>query len=222
MHTVRSLVSALSTCALAAAGGGCQRAPTGPHLGIPGDGPAPAVHYDLDLMAVPTGMTAATHGQAGDRIYVRQSGRTRIGLRGGSEFRVVDGDATDGDGALFELPSTAATTYAVQAQAFATPEGTATLEDCAAEPGTGAIHCSDLIHIALHVESGRAAEDVAGVLLAPSITVDPSLSPDLASCLGIAETRQAKVSPFDPCLQGYLWEYAGGMKQVRLRFYATD
>src|SRR6267378_5353911 len=58
-------------------------------------------------------------------------------------FDVLDGNACDGNGALFELPNPT-NGYSIWARALATPGGSATMTTCATDPTTGEIVCSSL------------------------------------------------------------------------------
>src|SRR5215472_11578448 len=58
-------------------------------------------------------------------------------------FKVLDGNACDASGALFELPNPSAG-YTIWARALGTPGGTADVTTCATDPTTGEIVCSTL------------------------------------------------------------------------------
>src|SRR5439155_9228767 len=71
-----------------------------------------------------------------NKIYLQEAPDTNT-------FAVLDGNACDGNGALFELPNPSAG-YTVWARALAKPGGSATMTTCATDPTTGEIVCSTL------------------------------------------------------------------------------
>src|SRR6516162_1388293 len=82
-----------------------------------------------------TGQQATTVSKV-NKIYLQQSPDN-------STFKVLDGNACDANGALFELPNPSAG-YTVWARALGTPGGNATVTTCATDPTTGEVVCSTL------------------------------------------------------------------------------
>ena len=81
-----------------------------------------------------TGKLASTISKV-NKIYLQPSPDN-------STFAVLDGNACDGNGALFELPNPTNNSYTIWARALATPGGSATMTTCATDPTTGEIVCS--------------------------------------------------------------------------------
>src|SRR5438034_8062195 len=77
-----------------------------------------------------TGKLASTISKV-NKIYLQQAPDTNT-------FAVLDGNACDGDGALFELPNPS-NGYSIWARALATPGGQATITTCATDPTTSEI-----------------------------------------------------------------------------------
>lgn len=145
--TVRALVAAalVTAGAVAISTTGTQAtngAPNGPH-------------YNLNLIGVPKGKTAPMTGSDRHTIFVSasasspkinlcQSGALNCAPSGG--FQVLDGNATDANGALFALPSpdpnpyddtvgcaigyTCTTTYSVYMRVLGKPGGSIRLTSC--------------------------------------------------------------------------------------------
>src|SRR5260370_6038133 len=82
-----------------------------------------------------TGKLASTISKV-NKIFLQQAPDA-------TTFAVLDGNACDGDGALFELPNPT-NGYSIWARALATPGGSATITTCATDPTTSEIVCSTL------------------------------------------------------------------------------
>src|SRR5215831_2877391 len=70
-----------------------------------------------------------------NKIYLQQAPDN-------TTFAVLDGNACDGNGALFELPTPTNNAYTIWARALGTPGGSATMTTCATDPTTQEIVCS--------------------------------------------------------------------------------
>jgi hypothetical protein len=194
------LVAALSltVCALPALAGNGNGAPSGPH-------------YNLNIIGVPRDKTAAMDGNSGHRIFVKLWGNSKILLREGEPFAVLDANGTDGDGAAFQLPNPdpdndGVTQYSVWARALGKPGGEADMATCAYDE-YGELYCSVEV-LELERSKGRSKfENVSKKLLYIYVDLDGDLVPE-------------RYPIFDEALQEYFWNYDNrGLKLVQLRFY---
>jgi hypothetical protein len=62
-------------------------------------------HYNLNVIGVPKAKTAEMDGNHDHRIFVNLQGNSKIHLTDGDQFRVLDANGTDKDGAEFQLPN---------------------------------------------------------------------------------------------------------------------
>jgi hypothetical protein len=121
-------------------------------------------------------------------------------------FDVLDGNACDGNGALFELPNPT-NGYSIWARALATPGGSATMTTCATDPTTGEVVCSSL-NVLLTRSKGPSKFANVTTQLTTITFIDP------------ATGNPVTVSLFDPALQDYFWNYQNsGLRLAQLRFY---
>lgn len=128
-------------------------------------------------------------------------------------FRVLDGNACDGDGAAFSMPAPGA--YEIYARALAKPGGEATMTTCGSAAG------DDLV---LGTADDEIVCSTGGVVLARSkgkqnfvnvTTALTTMAVDLDGD-GVLEV----VNIFDPALQDYFWNYDNrGLRLTQLRFY---
>ncbi|MDH3651808.1 MAG: hypothetical protein OEQ53_19140 [Saprospiraceae bacterium] len=225
-----------------------------------------AQDYLLNLIGVPKDKEAAMDDNNGRRIFVRLNGGETVTNPGGKwkegkgfddldkinkillqegDFQVLDANATDDDGALFQLPDPVADdgtapTYHIKARALGKPGGYATLTTCAEESfdGNTDIWCgSNGVTIEGHGKGGNGNKgggkpvvvDVTENLLKMTLTIDPDLDPELAACLGFEDTDaddpevETDVWLFDSCFENYFWNYDNhGLKLLQLRFYYVD
>lgn len=226
-------VSALATMAVAAivsvaplatAGNG---APSGPHYNLniighesqcPGDD---LVGSNRHVIAVKLnfddGSQAGTSPSTLDKT-------NKIFLAEG-DFQVLDGNACDGDGAIFQLPANPFTgelddptfqEYEVYARALGQPGGSATITTCATDPGDDGLFdtADDVIvcsseNVVLVRNKGKSS----------FTRVTKELTTLLLDTDGdnIVDTR---IGIFDPALQDYFWDYDNnGLRLAQLRFY---
>lgn len=170
-----------------------------------GNGAPSGTHYTLNIIGVPRGKSA--NMTTGGRIFVSLAGTTKIMLKEGSTFSVIDANGTDGT-ASFQLPNpdptnSGTTTYSVYARATA-GSGTASMTTCATDPTTGAVICSNSTYVA--VKSTRFA-NVSRDLLYIYADIDGD---------GVTE----RYPLFDSRLENYFWNYDNdGLKVLQLRFY---
>ena len=216
-----------------------------------GNGAPSGSHYNLNIIGVPKDKTAAMTNNDGHRIFVQlMGGDPAGGLTGISgtflkdlnkvnkiflepaplneSFLVLDANATDSNGALFQLPADVSKTWTVWGRALGTPGGHADMTTCATTAGADLILgtaddeviCS-LNTLSLDRKSGKSTfTNVSADLLFITITVDPTTNATLASCLTLTATTQVTLSLFNGCLQNYFWNYDNhGLKLLQLRFY---
>jgi hypothetical protein len=134
-----------------------------------------------------------------NKIYLQQAPDN-------TTFSVLDGNACDANGALFELPNPSAG-YTIWARALGTPGGTADVTTCATDPTTGEVVCSTLNVLLVRTKGKQQFANVTPQLTTITF-VDPST------------LQTVTVSLFDPALQGYFWNYQNnGLRLAQLRFY---
>ena len=134
-----------------------------------------------------------------NKIYLQQAPDTNT-------FAVLDGNACDSNGALFELPNPSAG-YTIWARALATPGGSATMTTCATDPTTGEVVCSTL-NVLLTRTKGQSQFANVTTQLTTMTFVDPTTG------------KTITVSIFDPSLIDYFWNFQNnGLRLAQLRFY---
>jgi len=208
-----------------------------------GNGAPSGSHYNLNIIGVPKDKTATLTNNDGHRIFVQLVGGDPAGgLTGisgtflkdlnkvnkiflepaplGESFLVLDANATDSNGALFQLPPDVATTWTVWARALGKPGGKADMTTCATatviDPLTGLTTQEVVCSIAtLKLERTKNAkfQNVTSDLLTLTLSAADAT---LAGC------TSTTVGLFDPCLQNFFWNYDNnGLKLLQLRFYAA-
>jgi len=212
----------------------------------PGNGAPSGSHYNLNIIGVPKDKTAAMTNNDGHRIFVQlMGGDPAGGLTGISgtflkdlnkvnkiflepaplneSFLVLDANATDSSGALFQLPVDVSTTWTVWARALGKPGGHADMTTCATvnvsvtDPTTGVttlvpeVLCSLGTTLSVTRTKNAKFQNVTSNLL--SITLNTTQ-------MGLTQCLTATVALFDPCLQNYFWNYDNqGLHLLQLRFY---
>ena len=174
-------------------------------------------HYNLNIIGVGKGKSVSMSGNNGHRIFVNLYGKTKILLREGSDFAVLDANGTDRDGAAFQLPNPDAdndgiTTYSVFARALGKPGGAAKIATCATDLETGEEVCSTLTYVAVRDKGKSRFTNVSKELLYIFADLDGD---------GIDE----RYPLFDDALEDYFWDYDNnGLRLLQLRFYemSTD
>lgn len=209
-----------------------------------GNGAPSGTHFNLNIIGVPKDKTADMNNNDGHRIFVQlNGGEDATSLDGklfssltkvnkiflapapaGQSFQVLDANATNADGATFQLPADVSTTWTVWARALGKPGGSSNTTTCATTAGVdGVLGTADdevLCSMAtLHVERTKNSKftNVSSTLL--YITVDVTAGSALSTCLGGVSGTQT-LSLFNGCLQNYFWNYQNnGLKLLQLRFY---
>lgn len=178
---------------------------------LTGNGAPNGAHYNLNIIGVPKGKTAAMDGDNGHRIFVSLSGNTKIWLAPGDYFAVLDANGTDGDGAKFQLPdpdpdNDLITSYSVYARALGKPGGSSKTTTCFVDE-LGDTYCSMDTLTLTRTAGAQKFENVSRDLL----TIYADLDGD-----GIAE----RTGLFDNATADYFWSYDNnGLKLAQLRFY---
>ena len=207
-------------------------------LATTGNGAPNGSHYNLNIIGVPKDKTADMNNNDGHRIFVQLNGGSSTGdIIGnnfadiskvntillapapvGGSFQVLDANATDKNGAVFQLPADVSTTWTVWARALGKPGGKADMTTCATvtvtDPLTGLttqeVVCS-LATLKLERTKNAKFQNVTSYLLTLTLSAADAT---LAGC------TSTTVSLFDPCLQNYFWNYDNqGLKLLQLRFY---
>jgi hypothetical protein len=225
------------------AGSGGNAAPSAAGTG---NGAPNGSHYTLNIIGVPQDKTADMTGNTGGRIFVQlNGGQDAVSLNGkpsnqlikvntiglvpapaGESFSVLDANATDANGGLFQLPADVSTAWTVWARALGTPGGSAIQTTCASsflDVTVGQIYCSDVSAMYVRTTGKSTFTNVSSQLLFMTVTVDSTATPGLAACLNVTGTASVTVSLFNSCFQDYFWNYDNnGLKVLQLRFYAAS
>lgn len=215
-----------------------------------GNGAPSGAHYNLNIIGVPKDKTATMTTGDGHRIFVQlNGGEDAVSLNGklvgqmskvnkiflqpapeSESFLVLDANATDSNGALFQLPADVSAKWTVWARALGKPGGKSAMTTCAMTAGAdGVLGTADdevicsMSTLSMERTKGKQTfTNVSADLLFITITVDPTTNTTLASCLGVTSTSQVTLSLFNSCLQNYFWNYNNnGLKLLQLRFYAA-
>ena len=215
-----------------------------------GNGAPSGAHYNLNIIGVSKDKTATMTNGDGHRIFVQlNGGEDAVSLNGklanqisrinkimlqpapaGESFLVLDANATDSNGALFQLPADVSATWMVWARALGKPGGKSNTTTCATTAGVdGVLGTADDEVVCslstLTMERGKGKStfvNVSAELLFITITVDPTANTALATCLGVTATTDVTLSLFNGCLQNYFWNYDNqGLKLLQLRFYGA-
>lgn len=196
-----------------------------------GNGALSGSHYNLNLLGFTNCPGGTFTGSNRHEIAVflnfndgSQNGVTfntinknnKILLAPGTDFQVTDGNACDGDGAGFTLPSDVSSTYFVYIRALGSPRGlpTGTITTCAVD-STGTVVCSTADDVvSLTRNKGKSTfTNVTRQLL--NVCVDLDLD-------GICENNEL-VPLFTLPYQSFFWDYDNnGIKNAQLRFYPIE
>ena len=216
-----------------------------------GNGAPSGSHYNLNIIGVSKDKTATMTVGDGHRIFVQlNGGEDAASLNGklasqlnkvnkillqpapaGESFQVLDANATDSNGALFQLPADVSATWTVWARALGKPGGKSNTTTCATTAGVDGVFgtaddelvCS-LSTLSMERTKGKQSFiNVSADLLFITITVDPTANTALATCLGVTTATDVTVSLFNGCLQNDFWNYDNqGLKLLQLRFYPSS
>lgn len=200
-----------------------------------GNGAPSGPHYNLNLIGVPKGKTASMTGSNRHTIFVSatssapkinlcQSGTANCAPSGG--FQVLDGNATDSNGALFALPSpdpdpydgisgcpigaTCTTSYSVYMRVLGKPGGSINLKSCFSDASGQWCSVGDENIVTQTRSTGKSTfTNVSKQLL--TVCWDSDLN-------GVCDTRDYI---FGRTGASYWWEYVvnSDFKLAQLRFY---
>jgi hypothetical protein len=177
-----------------------------------GNGGPNGSHYELNIIGVPKAKTASMSGADGHTVFVdlgttSVSKTSDIYLQPGS-FGVINANGTGGNDALFQLPNPTTTNYTIWARALGKPGSFATESTCATDYA-GVLVCN----------TGMTFSRPKGQSTFWNVTTQLTtiaISSTLAGQIGCSTT----VSLFDPCLNGYFWQYDNnGLKHLAVRMY---
>ncbi len=128
-------------------------------------------------------------------------------------FQVEDGNACDGDGAVFRLPAPG--TYEIYARALGQPGHSATMTTCAISAGDDLVLHTGDDEIVCSTQNVMLVRSKGGSLFDNVTTKLTTLTGDIDSD-GSLET----VNIFDSQLYGYFWNYDNnGLRLAQLRIY---
>jgi len=186
-----------------------------------GNGAPSGAHYSLNIIGVAKAKNPDMSTGGGSVIFVSLGTKdgapvtTKIMLEqsaAAGEFAVLDKNGTDGE-ASFSLPLPG--TYTIWARALGNG-GQAKITTCATDV-TGTVAdgdiCSTLNEVFVRGTGKSSFRNVTTALT--TITLDAVADADAVTACG-----GTTVGLFDPCLQGYFWQYDNnGLKLLQIRFY---
>jgi len=184
-----------------------------------GNGAPSGAHYSLNIVGVPRAKNANPDWASGHVIFVSLGSKdvsvsTKILLSQNADgsFDVLDKNGTDGE-ASFSLPAPGG--YTVWARALGTPGGKAKITTCATDitlVDAGVI-CSTQNEVFVRGTGKSNFRNVTSALT--TIVLDP-----VADAAAVTACGDTTVNLFDPCLQGFFWQYDNnGLKLLQVRFY---
>ncbi len=178
-----------------------------------GNGAPSGPHFNLNLIGVPKDKSATMDGNNGHRIFVKLYGNTKIYLREGDYFDVLDANGTDSDGARFQLPNPdpdgdGTTVYSVYARPLGKWGGSADIGTCATND-LGEEICSMTV-VMVRSKGKSTFQNISKYLLYVYADLD-------------GDGSEERYALFDDVLQDYLWNYNNdGLKLMQLRFYEEE
>jgi hypothetical protein len=210
MRTTECLAAVLAATTLATATAAAQN----------GNGAPSGSHYNLNIIGVPRAKSSNPDWASGNVIFVNLGTKsdavtTKILLNQSAEagvFDVLDKNGTDGQ-ASFSLPAPGS--YTVWARALGTPGGQAKITTCATDVllTSAGVICSTLNEVFVRGTGKSSFRNVTDALT--TIALDPVVDAAVVTACG-----GVNVSLFDPCLQGFFWQYDNnGLKLLQVRFY---
>lgn len=180
-----------------------------------GNGAPSGAHYNLNIIGVPRDKTADMDNNKGHRIFVKLDGKTKILLKEGDDFQVLDANGTDGNGAKFQLPDPdpnddLVLSYSVWARALGKPGGKSQTRTCYVDT-FGVEYCS-VDTLMLERKKGKSSfTNVSKELLTLCFEYD-----EFGKCI-------ERVGIFDDEAWQYFWDYNNqGLRLAQLRFYPIE
>ena len=205
-----------------------------------GNGAPSGTHFNLNIIGVPKDKTAAMDDNNGHRIFVQLVGGDSTGAIVGKDwnqvskinkillmpapvgesFQVLDANATDSNGAAFQLPADVSTTWTVWARALGKPGGSADMTTCATvavvDPLTGVV-TNEVVCSLNTLTMTRTKNSKFQNVTTDLLWIQVPAGSDLATLCGTTN-----VPLFAGCLQNYFWNYDNhGLKLLQLRFYPS-
>ena len=184
-----------------------------------GNGAPSGSHYNLNIIGVSHDKSPNMDQGSGNVIFVGLGTKTTtvstkimLSQSPAGVFQVLDKNGTDGE-ASFALPLPGS--YTVWARALGTPGGQAKMTTCASDPaliGTdAALVCSTQNEVFVRNTGRSSFRNVTSALTTITLVAG---SPAALAC------GSTTVSLFDPCLEGFFWQYDNnGLKLLQIRFY---
>jgi len=196
----------------------------GAQSALSGNGAPSGAHYNLSIIGADT--TADMTGGDGHVIFVQlNGGDSASSLNGqnfddisktnkifllpapaGESFQVLDANATDANGAQFQLPADVSTARTLLARPLGNPGGSLNMTTCATETVTDPT-------------TGVTTQEVLCSLAADLLFITVAADATLAACLGTTAGTQVTLPLFNPCLQNFFWNYQNnGLNPLQLPF----
>ena len=179
-------------------------------------------HYNLNIIGVPKNKTAEITGNNGGRIFVPLFGNTKILLKEGPDYAVLDANGTDGS-ASFRLPNLdsdgdGVSSYSIYARALGASGGSATITTCANA------HLTDGYYEVCSAESLTVTRSKGGTPKFSNVSTEllTILITEDITAEGVLLIKAGRYFIFDDALEDYFWNYdSTGLKLLQLRFYET-
>lgn len=144
--------------------------------------------------------------------------KNKIFLAPGEYFEVTDGNACDGDGAGFTLPSDVATAWEVYVRELGKPGGEGDIRTCGIDAGEDGVIGNSDDEVVCSSENVVLVRDTGKSKfrnVTKELTTMEILVPD-----GLGGYNEVTMNIFDPTLYQYFWDYDNnGLRLVQLRFY---
>jgi hypothetical protein len=189
------------------------RGPAAFDTGLPGK-PSTAL-YKFNMIGVSNPKDAELTGDNGKRMFVNLNGHSTINLVEGDEFDILDANATDKNGGLFQLPdpdpdNDGTTWYGVYVRTLGKPGGSANLTSCVTgtvDGSTGTFCSIDTIKV--ERKSGKPAVfNVSKQLLTTCVDLDGD------------QTCDKRIFLFDDSLLDYAWSVDNnGLRNAQFYFF---
>src|SRR5262245_29828122 len=181
--------------------------------GLPGN-PSTAL-YKFNMIGVSNPKDVSLDGDNGKRMFVNLDGHSTINLQEGDSFDILDANATDQDGGLFQLPDpdpndTGITWYGVYVRTVGTPGGKANLTSCVTgtvDGSTGTFCSLDTIQVERKAGKPRVY-NVSKQLLTVCVDIDSDTKCD------------KRIFLFDDALLDFAWSVDNrGLKNAQFYFF---
>jgi hypothetical protein len=181
--------------------------------GLPGN-PSTAL-YKFNMIGVSDPKQVSLDGDQGKRMFVLLNGHSTINLQQGDSFDILDANATDKDGGLFQLPdpdpnNDGVTTYGVYVRTLGKPGGSANLTSCVTGTvdGTTGTFCS-VDTITVKRDTGKpTVTNVSKELLTVCVDTDGD------------GTCDKRIFLFDDALLDFVWSVDNnGLRNAQFYFF---